>query len=252
MNLEAYGETDVEVPRELAGPPPRRVRLNLSTGDGRFLLGIVLCCFVGGSIALGWNCYDDFGQLLDRAALRTNHREALAEVTGFSFGRYSPMAVIYRFSVQGIPYTGEATEPNTPKSGTSFSKGDQITIRYLPSNPNVNHPDAWEWSPAIGWHYFVGELFFTVLGGLAAVVLWRDRRLARHGRAAAGVVVSCVRKDPSFHVEYQFRTEGGVSIRGDSESMDEYVAGARIWVLYLPQRPQRNHIYPMLYHSVTE
>lgn len=240
-----------KLPDELTGPLPRKVRMNLSGGGARFLLILAWCCSVGGSSSLGWNCYHDASQYQIRAALRAGHREVIVgDVTGFSYGRYSPTNVYYAFTVDGRTYSGEATEPFGGMTGEPLNKGGEIPIRFLPSNPTTNHPDGWEWSP--GWFYLAGEAFFTALGIVVFLVLLRDRKLARHGKAAPGVVLSCVRKAPSFRVEYEFRTECGASMRGNSESTDEYVAGARIWVLYLSKRPQRNHIYPMLYHSVAE
>jgi hypothetical protein len=228
----------------LLGTDPRIV-------DGRYLLVIVLVFFVGGLIFLGWNGYDDIKQFQQRAHLRGATPEVVGEVTGFSFGRYSPTSVNYRFTVSGVTHSGEALEPANPGSATSFEKCDDILIRFLPSNPAINHPDAWERFAAIGW-YFVGELFFASIGGLALAVLLRDRRLAREGKVAARIVTGCARDDRWFRVDYEFRTEGGVLMKGHNDFKDEYGAGARIWVLYLPQKPQRNHSYPLSFYTVVE
>lgn len=250
MNDDATIDTTARIPEELAGPPPRRVRLNFSVGGTGYLVMMVLCCFVGGTTVLAFTCDHEINQYRQRALLRANHGESLGEVTGFSYGRYSPTNVYYTFTVGGTIYSGKATEPFNGETGVPLNRGGAIPIRFLPSNPTINHPDGWEWSP--GWSYLAGEAFLVALGAAVLVLLLRDRRLARHGHAAAGRVVDCIRKDPSFRVEYEFRTEGGISMRGNCESRDEYGAGARIWVLYLAQKPQRNHIYPMLYHSIVE
>jgi hypothetical protein len=240
------------MPSELAGPTPRKVQLSFSEGDGRYLLLIVLVFFVGGLIFLVWKAYDDIQQFQQRALLRGDAREVVGEVTGFSFGRYSPTSVNYRFTVNGVTYSGEALEPANPGRGTSRDKADKILIRFLPSNPAINHPDAWEWSAAIGWYFVVGEVFFTSMGGLALAVLLRDRRLAREGKVAAGIVTGCARDDRWFRVDYEFRTEGGVLMKGHNDFKDEYGAGARIWILYLPQKPRRNHNYPLSFYTVVE
>src|SRR5258708_2061676 len=151
MNLEAFGREVLNVPSELAGPLPRKVQM--SEGDARRLLVIVLLFFVGGSITLGWTCYYDVTQFQQRATLRTDGSEVLGEVTGFSFPRYAPMSVVYRFTANGLTYSGSATESATAGPDTSLSKGDKIPIRFSPSNPAINHPSAWEWSPAIGWYF---------------------------------------------------------------------------------------------------
>ena len=122
------------VPSELAGPLPRRVHLSLSEGDGRYLLLIVLVFFVGGLIFLVWKAYDDIKQFQQRTVLRGDAREVVGQVTGFSFGRYSPTSINYRFIVDGVTYSGEALESTNPGPGTSFDNGDNILVRFVPSN----------------------------------------------------------------------------------------------------------------------
>jgi hypothetical protein len=252
MEYEASNYTLSTMPSELTGPLPRRVELSLSEGDGRYLLLIVLVFFVGGLIFLGWKGFDDVRQFQERSLLRGDAREVAGQVTGYSFGRYSPKSVNYSFTVNGVTYSGEALEPASPEPGTSFDKGDNILIRFLPSNPAINHPGAWEWSPLSGWYFVVGQIFFTSMGGLALAFLLRDRRLARQGRVALGIVTTCTRDDRLFRVDYEFRTEDGVLATGHNDFKDEYGAGARIWILYLPQNPQRNHSYPLSFFSVVE
>jgi hypothetical protein len=249
MDLASSDRVALMAPSELAGPLPRTVTLNFD-GDARYLLLIVLLFFFGGAIWLGWKGYDDVQQSQHRAVLRSDGREVVGEVTGFSFGRDRPTTVNYRFTVHGVTYSGSADEPRTPGPSTSLNKSDKILVRFLPSNPAINHPDAWEWSAFIGLEYIAFQVFFMAMGGLALAVLWRDRKLAREGKVAEGVVTSCTRKDRSFRVEYEFRTEDGVPVKGSSDSVDEYGASARIWILYLPQRPRRNHIYPLSFFDV--
>lgn len=246
MDREASTNAMEAAPSELTGGLPRKVRLN-SSSDAKYLLAVVLVFFVGGLITIGWLCYYDVKELQQRALLRIENRVVVGEVTGFSIARYAPMGVSYRFIVDGVTYSGEAKEP---PDGTSLEKADTIPIRFLPSNPAINHPDAWEWSPAIGWLYTAGEIFLTAMGGLAFAFLWRDRRLAREGRAAAGVVAISIPDGRRFDVVYEFFTENGLRMKGKSDCADEYGAGARVWVLYLPQKPRRNQMYPLSFFEV--
>jgi hypothetical protein len=64
------------------------------------------------------------------------------------------------------------------------------------------------------------------------------------------MVTSCTPKDRAYRVDYEFRTEGGTLINGHIDSKDSYETGTRIWILYLPQRPQRNHRYPLDFFEV--
>jgi len=114
----------------------------MSDGDARYLLLIVLLFFVGGSITLGWECFSDIRQFQQRAFLRSNGHGAVGVVTGLSFGRYTPMTVHYRFAIGGVTYYGKAKRPQGLGSWTGLDVSDNILVRFLPSNPTINHPDA--------------------------------------------------------------------------------------------------------------
>ena len=243
MDLESTCCVSSETPSELVGPLPRKVTLNLD-GDGRYLLIVVLIFFVGGSLWLGWKGYDDVQQFKERALLRSDGRIVVGDVTGFSYHRHGPTRVNYHFTFEGVTDSGSAEEPNAGP-GTSLHKSDKILVRFLPSNPALNHPYAWEWSPAIGWDWIAFQVYFWLMGSFSLVVLLRDRTLARKGNVASGVVTSCIRKDRSFHTEYEFRTADGAAMKGKTDRKDEYEIGTTVWVLYLPQRPRRNDLYPV-------
>jgi hypothetical protein len=216
-----------------------------SDGGARQLLMLVLLFFVGGGIWLGWKGYDDLQQFQRRALLRTDGRIVVGEVTGFSSSKGGPTNVKYRFSVHGVTYTNRAAEPDFLGTGSPLHKSDQIFVRFLPDNPEINHPDAWEWSPYIGIVPIAFQVFFFAMGTFLLVMLLRERKLAREGKAASAMVTSCTRSDKSFRIEYEFRTEDGVPMKGNSDSVEERKVGARIWILYLPKRPLRNQIYPL-------
>jgi hypothetical protein len=152
------------------------------------------------------------------------------------------------FAVNGVNYAGKAQMPNYR---LILRESNEITIRYLPSDPSLNHPAAWEWSglsPDLIPEAFA--LFFVSGGIVALVVLLRDRRLVREGRPAEGVVIDCRPDKAEFRVMYEFRTDGGVLIKGSCNCKEEYEKGDNLWILYLPNRPRRNHSYPMEYFSV--
>jgi hypothetical protein len=244
MNLGTSDRETSAVPSELTGPSPRKVRLKLDRGDARFLLTIVLLFLVGGSIWLGWNAYYDLKQFQQRAVLRSDGREVVGEVTGFAYHRFDPLGIIYRFSVNGATYSSEALEPKTPVSGSALDKGDNLPLLFLPSNPKINHLAAWEWSVVDGWYTTAGAVGGIVIGAVVLAGLLRNRKLARYGKAASGVVRGCARDGRLFRTEYEFGTERGISMRGKYSGPDEYGPGARIWILYLPQKLQRNSRYP--------
>jgi hypothetical protein len=224
------------------GPLPRAVTLNLD-GDGRFLLMFVLLFFVGGGIALGWQCYGEVQQFQDRALLRSNGHVVVGTVTP-----PSRCCTYYRFNVDGRSYQGKAEEPLFTSVISHVS--DQILIRFLPSNPAINHPDSWEWSLYCGLDYMILVTLSWVMGSVALIALCRDRNLVRKGRVAEAIVTSCVRRDRLFHIEYEFRAVDGTPMKGHADRKEESEAGARVWVLYLPELPKRNDLYPLLFFDV--
>lgn len=252
MNLETSEQATSLIPSELAGPIPRAVRLNLDRGDTRFLLTIVLLFLGGGSIFLGWICNYDIKQFRQRALLRTEAREVDGEITGFAIHRYAPTDIFYKFAANGTTYSSEAFEPETPVSGSALNKGDVLPVRFLPSHPEINHPAAWEWSALDGWYTSAGVVGAIVIGALVLAALFRDRKLARHGKAASAVVSGFTRDGRLFRIEYEFRIDLGISMRGKHSGPDECRPGARIWILYLPQKPKRNSRYPLDFFEVVE
>jgi hypothetical protein len=252
MNLEASEQATSPTPRELCGPLPRAVRLKLDRGDSRFLLTFVVLFLVGGGIWLGWNGYYDVKQFRQRAILRSDGREIEGEVIGFSYHRFAPLGIDYRFSVNGATYSSEALEPITPVSGSALEKGDNLPILFLLSDPTINHPAAWEWSVFDGWYTTAGAVGGVVIGAVVLVGLLRDRKLARYGKAASAVVLGFTRDGRLFRIEYEFCTDLGLSVRGKHSGPDEIGPGGRIWVLYLPQKPQRNSRYPLDFFEVVD
>src|ERR1700740_196274 len=162
-----------------------------------------------------------------------------------------PLRAAIDFEAAGTSYLGKAEMPNYR---LILHEADPIAVRYLPTDPTVNHPADWEWSGLEIMDLIpeVFMLFLTSVGIVALVALVRDRRLARRGRPAKGMVIDCIPGKSDFRVEYEFRTDDGVPERGHSSSPDEYGAGARVWILYLPQKPQRNSMYPLRYFEVVE
>src|ERR1700734_4187 len=116
MELEANSSEMSDSPSELTGPLPRKVQL--AEGDARFAQMLVWLFFVGGSLFLTWLCYDYVAQFRQRALLRDDSREAVGEITGFSFPRLAPMSINYSFVVNGSIYSGKANNPPTPQPGS--------------------------------------------------------------------------------------------------------------------------------------
>ena len=235
-------------PSELRGSLPRRVRLN-STNASPLLVAVLLLMGLGGA-ALGYDCYFDVKEVGQRTALRQAGRDTVGKVSATHAG-HGPATVSYSFKVNDGYYSGRAEMPDYR---LVLHESDPIAVRYLPTDPGVNHPADWEWSGLevmdLIPQAFV--LFFTLMGIVLLVPLFRDRELAREGRRTEGIVIDCSAVKTEFRVEYKFRTGDGVPMTGRTSAPVEYGSGARIWVLYLPQRPRRNSLYPLRYFEVAD
>jgi len=241
MNLEVSSHGTPEMPDELTGPSPRKVEMD--SNDAYFLVWVVLIFVVGGAMSCGWFILDSIREVHQRTALRSDGREVIGEVTGLPTGRGTEY-VKYSFTFKGKNFWGEARIPGD--AGIVLHKQDRILIRFLPSDPTINHPYAWEWSVPLMDAVLIGVLLFVALFVVVALIYSRrERNLIREGKAVPGVVTNCIRNDGQFRVKYEFRTESGILMTGSSNSKDSSETGACIWILYLSNKPQRNCSYPV-------
>jgi len=248
MELEA-GRPDSETrtyPPELRGPLPRRVQM--SSNDASFLLVVVVVCLGIGSIAVGYESSSAIKEMRQRTALRQHGLITTGEVSA-SHGGHGNSTVSYTFTANGVKYAGRAEMPNYR---LILRDSDPIAIRFLPSEPTVNHPADWDWSGTGNLMPILFALFFVTMGSVTLVVLLRDRKLAREGRPARAVVIGCTRDKAQFRLLYEFGTTDGLSVEGSCNCAEEHEEGAYVLILYLPNRPSRNHSYPMEYFTVVE
>ena len=253
MNFESPEVESLRGPGELSGPLPRKVRLNLSDGGTRISLFAVLLFFLAGSASLGWYCFDALTQMKQRDTLRTDGRDADGVVTGFSTGLWKPVVVEYKFKVDGLTYSGRAQEPKDSNNpGLMLNQSDSLVIRFLPSNPAINHPVVWEWTPSMMRNLVLTRVFMILIAVVASFGLFRDRKLVRLGTVAAGKVTNCTPKGGAFQIEYEFATPDGESLKGSNGRVDPCEVGSRVWVLYLRQNPKRNDMYPLTSFDIIE
>ncbi len=233
-------------PSELRGTIPRKVRM--SSTDASYLLGVVIVCLGLGSIAVGYECASTIHQMRQRTVLQQEGHTSVGKVRE-TRGGHGNSTVTYTFDVGKMTYVGNAEMPDYR---LILRESDQIVIRYLPSDPRVNHPADWNSSALATIVPETFALFFTTMGAVALVVLLRDRKLAREGKPGQGVVIDCRPDKSEFRLFYEFRTEDGVAMNGSCNCPEECGNGGRVWILYLPNKPQRNHSYPTRYFSVVD
>jgi hypothetical protein len=262
MNTNSDLTGSATIPSELTGPLPRRFE---ATGAGIHLARVAPALLALAIVPALWGGINAAQQMQHESALRSDSGETVGEVTRTLKGKTSDF-VYYTFSVNGKILTGNAEVPMDLRYDLRISRS--LPIRYLPTNPDVNHPAAWEWS-LVYWRPqssdlvhlpgFSSELqwlfvsLITGVIGLAFLVgLRRERKLIAEGAPATAVVTKCSRGTRgSFLVEYEFRTGEGRSIKG-SRSDSRREIGANFCVLYLPQNPRRNMRYPSSDYRVVQ
>jgi hypothetical protein len=230
--------------REINAKIPRTVRSSAETNTALkvylFVLGVLAILTVG---------YVHFKvqEARNREALSREGRDAPAKVTKIRPGRHGSW-VYYSFRFGDAVYQGKV---NSDDMVWDAHVGENIPIRFLPSDPSLNHPTPWDlWV----WSDFVFVTFLLVSFGAAAklaVFLYRERRLARIGWVTEGKVIACAPKGSRFRVDYEFFDENHTLFDGANENSDEYKTGSSIRVIYQRKHPPKNDTYPMdSFHEV--
>jgi hypothetical protein len=151
----------------------------------------------------------------------------------------------YRFEVGGRVVTGTTGVPKT--NWTALHTGDSVPVRYLPANPAVNHPEQWSRrvSPEL-LGLLIPLLFCGIASGFLLMVRCQSRLLSE-GRPAPGVVVKARRSDKHVVVNYEFRLLSGAVRKGKSSCSGHNVPGlgSEVCVIYDPDNPKRNALYPL-------
>lgn len=243
MNAEVSNRANSQIPQELTGPVPRNVQLRAGGKQGLTILAFVL--LVAGVIFVAWNGFDTVQQFKLRAALRASGQLATGTVLLVMQTRLWT-TLHYTFAVNGVGYSGRSDLPD----GVQLNKSDKIDIRYLPSNPAMNHPADWEWSEWDVLQPIILAFIFIAIFARLHSYLRRERTLAREGIPAEGVVGSCTRNRNGLRVAYEFRTERGERIFGSSDCKGVLQPGQSIWILYQPGDPTKNRSYPLSEYDI--
>lgn len=228
------------IPDELAGPLPRKSRLAQKGTQLAVALVIVLVLAVAQAI---WAGIHASHLLQTKSALRQTSSEVIGKIDKQTKSEY-----FYSFLVDGTQFTGRAS-----MQLQTFRVSDPLPILYLPSNPSINHPAAWEEPTALAWIPFMYQMILVPALLIIALTMRSARRLVAQGRPAVATITDCTyHQKGGFELKYEFRTDAGESIKGNSPSNDEQKIGASVCVLYLPRNPRRNQVYNSLSYRAAQ
>jgi hypothetical protein len=229
------------IPSELAGPLPRNIRLSDS---GRETLILALVFFlVAATLAIFYGRIA-VNEMQARAALRTNGAVTEGEITLLSSpGRSNRLLVHYTISVNGASFTSKARVPRHLED--SLHQHGFLSVRYLPSNPNISHPAPWEWTFLDNLDMLSGPVIFSGFGLLVVLATRRDRRILTEGTPVLATVTRCSpSRKRGFSAQYEFHLADGLAYVREFSSATNREIGSTLWVLYLPGNPRRSLAYP--------
>jgi hypothetical protein len=225
---------------------PRKARLSKS---GRGVLKVALIFILPGLLGALWLMIDIPRQISRRDALRRDGVETTAKIESLVYARGSQLWVKYVFVVQGGSIRDEARVPSSLEG--TLKHADSLRVRYIPSDPRVNHPAEWEWTiySEAGW---LVVFAWTVPGFLFINNLRKERELAVEGAIAIGKVTNCSSSRSGFSIVYEFRSPGGTTIEGTGWSSSRRETGASIEVLFLPRNPLQAELYPLADYEIAD
>jgi hypothetical protein len=235
-------------PRELTRALPREIHMS-----GRGMFNIVLgSVFLIAAVYLGvWMHDEGARQAAKTAALHAQGLEVTGEINKLWLRDKDRVPMVgYAFTANGVRITGEASVPKD--RWAAIRKAGFLPVRFLPSNPALNHPSAWDEDGIPVWYPFVMPLMWAVASVLLLISQRRQRRVAAEGVPAAGVVTRCSRIKGGWAARYQFRTSDGTIAKGRNKVPSRVEPGASVCVLYLPQNPRRCYIYPLSLYTVVQ
>jgi len=230
---------------ELTHSRPRDIAL---TGGGRALVVFAVVLFMA-ALGAGVGMYN--------AAVRhAGERRAILEqgvtttgvVTRLRSDGDDRRRVGYEFGVNGRVVRGDRQVSGERRR--TLNVGSPIDVRYLPSDPAVNELDGRPRSGIPIALPFALAPAIAVFGVLCLVRVHRQRRLLSEGRVASATVTGHVKHHGSHggthrSITFAFPLLSGAVASGKGCASSKLPAlGSVITVVYDPDQPRRNAVYP--------
>ena len=102
----------------------------------------------------------------------------------------------------------------------------------------------WEWRSLPFWFPYFVTAMFAAIAVVLALLLANQLRLLTEGRAAPGRVTA-IRRAKGIQVHYEFESRNGSKFKGRSSTSKIPTPDEPVCILYDPERPKRNAIYPL-------
>lgn len=232
-------------PVELRGRTPRRVLL---TGNG-VLVGIAAAILLAlAATGVVWAGSTAARQRQQNSALHKSGRETQGAITRLHVSSSLESRVSYTFKAGDATYTGNARVP--AEMARSLAGFKSLAVLYLPANPAINQPAAWEPSPHLRIALLVAPVIAALLGVMLFILLGIEYRMAAEGRPALAMVSKCTRGRNGYLINYRIRLGDETTIKGRGWCESPQEPGNGIWVLCQPGKSRRSLPYPLTYCRV--
>ena len=229
-------------PEGLDRARPRRVAL---TGGGKALLVLALALCIGSLPA---------AVLLGSIARRNAEERRLMQEQGVETeGRITRLArgggedryrVSYGFTANGRTY--ERNRKVSARTWKSLKVGASLPVRYLPSNPEIHNPAGWSKNDMPMWLPPLAGFSLAMGGWLCMLPIRSQRRLLGGGRVTPGVVTRHSKGKHGYTISYEFSLMNGARRTGETgPRKDPPALGSTLPVLYDPEEPRKNTVYPL-------
>lgn len=231
-----------------------RPRATSLTGSGRALMALAVALLVAAVMS---------GPLLYGAAQRQARAgEAFQQNSQVIAGEVVRLRrsddnhrVTYRFVVNGRAYESTARVSSSRYRGLRV--GGPVRVRFLPDTPSIHRLDGTGDDGLPVALAFVAPVLLVAASGVLIWIVNRNRWLLTEGRLTHGVVVArkvrTTHDTKSYRVTYQFPLlDGRVAEGAAIFHRNPPPVGARIEVLYDPERPARSAIHPLAFLQPAE
>jgi uncharacterized protein DUF3592 len=240
-------QTRWSAPPELQCSAPRPVRLS-AVGAVVAVTGVILllaAIAAGVLLSIESNRQTRNYQLLAEQGRETDATISRLWRTG---EKGKNTRVEYWFDFAGRTYRKAAKVPL--RVWRELELNGTLPVRFLPTDPEVNHPSGVSERPLLIFVPILSSISLAALSVICWIVLRRQIDLLAEGRPAPGVVTKISKANHGHEsttvVHFDFRKlSGGIQTGKTSSAGSKKKIGDPLCVLYDPNNPRRNAIYPL-------